>query len=350
MKLLGSDIVQGMIESTSDPLTALFVGILATSIIQSSSATTCIVVSIVSVNPAFMINAIPIVMGANIGTTVTNTLVSFGHVVRKKEFEKALGGATLHDFFNLIAVLILFPLELLFHPLQHASRFMAESFEGAGGFTFISPLKLIIKPAVTLITDSSVFLGDDLTRGIALLVLALIVLVLSLRSIVQIMRKLALNTEENVVSKYIFRNSTTAFAAGLVLTAIIQSSSVTTSLIVPFIGAGMLSLEQVLPYMMGANIGTTITSLLAGLGGTIAGGKDAAISGLQIACVHSLFNIAAVCLIYPIRKIPLTLARTFGKIGSIKTIYAVAFVVIVFYIIPIAYIILTKYIIPYLGG
>lgn len=345
-QMIGGDILSTLISSTADPLTGLFVGIFVTSIIQSSSATTCLVVGMVSANPAFLPYAVPIVMGANIGTTVTNTLVSFGHVVRKKEFAKALSGATLHDFFNLTAVLIILPIELLFHPLQKTALYLAQTFNGAGGFEFISPLKIILDPIIKTIMTSTQSFGAF--QGIGIAFIAFVILMLSLKTIVQSMRKLALRAEENAISKYLFKNSFTAFTVGLFVTALVQSSSVTTSMIVPFIGAGMLSLEQALPYMMGANIGTTITSLLAALGGATAesavavqGQLSPDVAALTIAFVHTLFNILAVCIIYPLRVIPVTIAKKFGSFASQKKRYAIAYIITLFYIIPIIYIILT---------
>lgn len=66
--------------------------------------------------------AIPMVMGANLGTTITNTIVSLGHIRDRGEFRRAFAAATVHDFFNLLAVFIFLPLELMFGLLQRAPR------------------------------------------------------------------------------------------------------------------------------------------------------------------------------------------------------------------------------------
>lgn len=57
--------------------------------------------------------AIPIIMGANIGTSVTNTIVSLGQSGDRNQFRRAFGGATVHDMFNWLSVVILLPLELI---------------------------------------------------------------------------------------------------------------------------------------------------------------------------------------------------------------------------------------------
>ena len=87
---------------------------LATTLVQSSSVTTAMVVGLVAApeNPLPLGNAIPMVMGANIGTTVTATLVSLAHIGRKDEFERAFPVAICHDIFNILTVIILLPLEL----------------------------------------------------------------------------------------------------------------------------------------------------------------------------------------------------------------------------------------------
>ena len=111
LKMFGKGMAESLIKTTSNPLVGLFIGILATSIIQSSSSTTSIVVGLVAGGALNVANAIPIVMGANIGTSVTNLLVSVTQVKRSDEFERALSAAIVHDFFNVLAVIVIFPLQ-----------------------------------------------------------------------------------------------------------------------------------------------------------------------------------------------------------------------------------------------
>lgn len=81
-KLTGKGFAESLLQTTADPLVALFIGILATAVMQSSSTTTSIVVGMVGGGVLSVANAIPIIMGANIGTSVTNMLVSVGHIQR----------------------------------------------------------------------------------------------------------------------------------------------------------------------------------------------------------------------------------------------------------------------------
>jgi sodium-dependent phosphate cotransporter len=150
-KLFGKEFAETLLATTSNPLVGLFIGILATSIIQSSSTTTSIVVGMVAGGLVSIEGAIPIVMGANIGTTITNTLVSLGHITRSREFIRAFSGAIVHDVFNLLTVAFLFPLQYFTNFLGHFALKMEIIFENAGGLKFISPVKAITKPVSSAI-------------------------------------------------------------------------------------------------------------------------------------------------------------------------------------------------------
>ena len=104
IKLLGGGFAKEVMSTTSNPFIALFIGILATTLFQSSSTTTSLIVAMVGGGTLTLAGSIPMVMGANIGTTVTNTIVSIGHLQRGNEFKRAFQAATVHDFFNVIAV------------------------------------------------------------------------------------------------------------------------------------------------------------------------------------------------------------------------------------------------------
>ncbi|MDX1448341.1 MAG: Na/Pi symporter, partial [Acidimicrobiia bacterium] len=109
----GAGTAERLFEMVSSPVAALSAGILATVLVQSSSVSTATIVGLVGSGALTMGAAVPMIMGANIGTTVTNTLASLGHIRQGQEFRRAFAGATIHDFFNLISVAILLPLELL---------------------------------------------------------------------------------------------------------------------------------------------------------------------------------------------------------------------------------------------
>ena len=119
---------------------------------------------------------------------------------------------------------------------------------------------------------------------------------------------------------------------------IVSKSSITTSVIVPLIGAGIITLEQVFPFTLGANVGTTVTAMLAAL----ATGNIAAVT---VAFAHLFFNLIGITLVYPlppIRKIPLRLARALAELTSQSRLYAIAYVALVFYILPLLLIFLWR--------
>ena len=324
--------VDGLIASASNPLLGLFVGVLATTLVQSSSTTTSLVVAMVGSGSMPIHTAIPIVMGANIGTSVTNTLVSLGHLSHGREFERAFAASTVHDFFNIFAVVILFPLQVTTNFLGILAADLAEIFQEMGGLTFASPLKMVTGPAVNGLTHAL----DG--HPWILLILALLIMAASLRYLVVALKKIVLGRVEAFFDQTLFANAGRAMLFGLLITVLVQSSSITTSLAVPLAGAGVLSLVQIFPYTLGTNVGTTITAMLAAL----AVGE---ISAVTVAFAHMLFNICGIVLIWPIpaiRRIPLRLAGNFAAVAANHRWLAIAYIAICFYAVPFAAILILR--------
>jgi len=98
-------------EFLKNPVVGLVIGILVTVLVQSSSTSTSIVVTLVAAKVIEVQSAIFICMGANVGTSVTNTIVSMTQSMDRNQFRRAFAGATVHDCFNLMAVLIILPVE-----------------------------------------------------------------------------------------------------------------------------------------------------------------------------------------------------------------------------------------------
>lgn len=338
-KLLGKQWMEVIVTTTTNPLVALLVGVLATTVVQSSSVTTSMVVGLVSAGVMSIHNAVPVIMGANIGTTVTNTVVSMGHIGRKDEFRRAFAGATVHDFFNLIAVSLFLPLELATGFLQRAATFLSGYFYGAQALTYKSPFKAALKPFANFLKHFFMdgFGLSEEAAGIAILASALILIFVCLFLIVKIMRSLMLSKIERTMQKFLEMSGIMTITIGAILTVLVQSSSITTSLFVPLVGAGLISVANVFPLTLGANIGTTVTAMLAALAGNQA--------GLTIAFVHLLFNLLGTFLIYPvksIRLIPVRMAEwVSGKVVNHRKL-AVLYVLIIFYVIPLAVIIIDR--------
>ncbi|MDD5070573.1 MAG: Na/Pi symporter [Candidatus Omnitrophica bacterium] len=340
LKGFGAGFTERLLETTSNPFVGLFIGILTTSIIQSSSTTTSIVVGMVASGVITISNAIPIVMGANIGTTATNTIVSLSHITRKEEFKRAITGATVHDFFNITCVAIMFPIELATGFLQKAATWLSSLFVNFGGIKFTSPIKTATKPTCELLTDlctKNLHLSEKMGY-ITLLLLSVFLIFLSLYMIVKVMKSLVIKQTETVLDKIIGRHGIIGIIAGLIFTMIVQSSSITTALLIPLIGAGILTVELAFPVTLGANIGTTTTAILA----SFATGNSAAIT---IAFVHFIFNVTGVLIIYPIkifRLIPIKLAKGLGNLAFKKRRYAIIYAIGIFYILPTIMILISR--------
>jgi len=320
-KLFGKEFAEAIFHATSNPVAGLMIGLLATAIIQSSSTTTSIVVGLVASGMLTIENAIPMVMGANIGTTITNIIVSLGHISRKDEFRKALEGATVHDFFNLCSVVVLLPLQIEFNNIGRGAVFMETLFEGFGGLKFSSPLAVVTKPVSHWLIE--IFQQNPYVAGI----FALLLLFIALRYIVKVLKSLVLERVEKFFQKYIFRTPALSFILGMLITVLVQSSSITTSIVVPLIGAGVLTIQQIYPYFLGANVGTTITAFLA----SFVTGSPAAVT---VAFSHLLFNIYGILIFWPLQRIPMWMSRQLSRAADISRALPFVYLGAVYFLIP----------------
>ncbi len=329
-----------LIEAVSNPLVGLCIGIFVTAVIQSSSATTATVVAIVAVNPSFFPYAIPIIIGSNIGTSVTNIIVSLGHIRHPPSFRRAFAGAMVHDFFNVLAAALIFPAEWLTRIitgkgfLERLGEWTASALVGSEGAEF-DLIHMILDPALEPIKEIIEHIGGWIHPNaptFMLMIVGIIILFAALMFITRSARRAIDGKVQKVVDRVLFRNAPTSFLFGMGLTAFVQSSSVTTSIAVPLVGGGILTIQQIFPYTLGANVGTTVTALMAALAAdfTGEGGKFA----LAISFVHLYFNILGITLLYPLRKVPIYFAKKVASYMSINRKMAIIFLIVVFFVIP----------------
>jgi sodium-dependent phosphate cotransporter len=336
IRALGSGFTDDLFQGVSNPLAGLFVGILATVLVQSSSVTTATIVGLVGAGTLSVEAAVPMVMGANIGTTVTNTLASLGYLRRSAEFRRAFAGATMHDFFNLLAVVVLLPVEVTTRFLSRTSVWLGEALRGTTATGFgesESPIKAVVTAPIDAITRFlDIFDAGDTVVGVVLLTAGLGMIFAALAAITRNMRLLLLGRIERTMNALLGRGAgLPAMAIGIVITVAVQSSSITTSVLVPMIAAGILTLRNAFPVALGANLGTTVTALLASLA------TDRP-EGLAIALAHTLFNGLGILLIYPnprIRYIPVTLAERLAAAAEVRKSMVLAYVVITFLVVPL---------------
>jgi solute carrier family 34 (sodium-dependent phosphate cotransporter) len=331
--VMGGDAQEQLFSRVSNPLAALFVGMLATVLVQSSSATTSIIVGLVASGALGLDSAVYMVMGANLGTTVTNTLVSLGHVRKGEEFRRAFAAATVHDFFNVFTVLILFPVELATGWLQDAAAWLSGLLVGTSGAEFDSPIKAAVEAPVEALIDSLDGWITGTPLGVLLVVMGLVIILLSLTLITKNMRTLVADRVERSLNAMLGKGGgVMAMLLGVVITMSVQSSSITTSILIPLCAAGVLSLRNAYPVTLGANVGTTITALLAAMA---ASSRDA----LTIALVHTLFNVGGILLIYPLpftRELPIRAAERLAGVASRQPRWAIGYVFGTFIVVPLA--------------
>ena len=346
--------MDGIFQLANNPLAGLSVGILITSLVQSSSFTTTFTVGLVAAGQIELSTAIPIIMGANIGTSVTNILVSLAHLRRRVEFRRSLGGAIVHDLFNVLSVALVMPLEWRFQIVSRPARAFAEWLSGAAFFARHPGQYNLVKAAVRPLSDGvdwllgSVVGLDPTARGLVTAALAVVLLFVALFFLVKVLRGLMKERLAGLFSRTLFAHPALSFVVGIFTTATVQSSSVTTSLVVPLVGAGVLKIRQIYPYTLGANIGTTVTAIIGGLAlaATAAGESSttqaAAAFGLAVAFGHLLFNIYGTVVFWPLQWIPISLAKGYAKLASRRRILAAVYIVVIFFVLPILAIILAN--------
>ncbi|SJM71258.1 Na/Pi symporter [Gulosibacter sp. 10] len=337
-KMAAGDRAGELFQFAENPFVGLVIGILATVLTQSSSTTTSITVGMVAGGLPIGI-AIPILLGANIGTTVTSTLVSLGMAGDKQVFRRAFGAASVHDMYNLLSVLIFLPLELMFGILEKSSGWLADQTSGSDGGP-VAAVFSAIGAGVSAFTAPGVELLrwivsplPEVWGGIVLILLGVVLILAVINFIGKMLKVLLVGRAERVFHTAIGRGPMSGILSGTLITVMVQSSSTTTSLAVPLVGSGKFSVKQIFPFTVGANIGTTLTALIAAFAFSGIEGQAA----LQAAYVHVLYNLFCAIVIFGIpflRPIPVAAAQWLARIGAEHKLFVVAWVLGVFLVIP----------------
>lgn len=323
MSHLNSDVAENILLATRNPFVSLFIGLLMTALIQSSSTVTASIVAVVAAGNLTLEQAVPMVMGANIGTTLTSTLVSLSYIMNKKQFKRALSAGMLHDIFNIFTVILLLPLEIYFGFLSKISIKIAHLFTPDESYS--GPIvynKVFTRPITEWI--SSTIDIPFLTMILSVFLVFAAIKILS----TSVYKAFVINSFQDI-NKLIFKNPYMAFIYGTFFTAAVQSSTVTTSLVVPLVANKKVSVKKSFPFIIGANIGTTITAAIAAIYKT-----EAAIA---LALVHFLFNFIGALIFLPfpaVRNIPIKLALYMGKESVKSKFLGFAYILLTFFIIP----------------
>jgi len=472
-KCLGGRGAGSMFTAIENPIAGLMVGILATVLVQSSSTSTSIVVGLVGANQITVRSGIPIIMGANIGTSVTNTIVSMGHVGHRLELQRAFAGATVHDMFNYLTVVTLLPLEIIVAAIQGEGGmlfWLTEAITNGimgndkAGELFPSPIKEITSPVADLFISNNKYVikalslgaptasvpnvtnasrcstrrltadpadggavaegleplgsggrallsrrmasggadcskfycvsrelsknfkkisasayeakltkcegyvldpaepcgagekcyldagkyyheyveekhiikggftegAGDVGGGIITLCFALAFLSLGLFFLTKFLKALFMGRAKRIIAKSVELNDYLALLIGVAITIVVQSSSVVTSALTPFCGMGLLPLEKMLPLTLGANIGTTVTALIAAL-------TKMTHDTVHIAICHLFFNIIGILIWFPVpmmRRVALGGARVLGLYASFYRATPLVYILLAFVVAP----------------
>lgn len=333
LQQLGQTAAETIILATSNPFTGFFIGLLITAIVQSSSATTSMAVALTASGAINIANAVPIIMGANVGTTITAMIISLGFITKRKEFRRAVSAGAYHNFFNLLTAFILFPLEYYYGFLSNLSQYIATTFfhEPVGPVNGrFSLLGGGFSPAID-------FLITTIDNGFLILLIAFLLLFSSILFFRKVLSSLLGVGSPDRFQQFFFKMPLKSFGWGLLTTALIRSSTVTTSLVVPLVAKKFVKLRQAVPFILGANIGTTITAFIAA-----SFNSNAAIS---IAIAHFLFNFIGVLIFFPIpylRKIPINLANGLGKLTLQYRLVGFLYLLLTFFFIPFSLIYLNR--------
>ena len=246
---------------TTNPISAVAVGAIVTAIIQSSSATTVMVVGFVNAGLMNLFQAAGIIMGANIGTTITAQLVAF-----------KLDG--------------------------------------------IAPIFVGIGTVIVL------FAKGKKRKDLGYIILGFGILFMGMGLMSESMKPLAKTEQFRNLILAVQGNWLLGLLTGLALTAVVQSSSATTAILIALAASGEINLQVAVPILFGCNIGTCITALLASVGTNKTAHKAAAI--------HLIFNTVGALIFIPfipiISKIAISLSPTDAErqVANVHTIFNVA--------------------------
>ena len=200
-----------------------------------------------------------------------------------------------------------------------------------GGFNFIKPM---VKPPVRFLENSVLGGISDSFTGVVMISVGIVAIFVVITLIGKLLKSLMVGKAKEILHAAVGRGPISGITSGTIITVLVQSSSTTTSLIVPLAGSGVFSLRQVYPFTLGANIGTCITALLAAT--AITGANS--VFALQVALVHLIYNILGVVLIYGVpflREIPLLAAEKLAAACMKSKLYLVAYIGGVFFVLPV---------------
>lgn len=330
-----------------NPFISLLGAVLVTMIVQSSSFTTALIITLVAAGEMSLGTAVFAIMGANIGTAVTGIIVALANVRIKRNFRRSFTAALMHDLFNIFSVALFFPLEWITGALHESGRGvltrLAATLADAIGLEEVarpnSPIKVITSPMVKGANWlGDLFMATSISQSLFVAALGLVLMLFALIFMVQNLRGALLRHMDGLFRTYFFRTDLRSYSIGVVSTVLVQSSSITSSLMVPLAGAGVVRMRRVFPFMLGANLGTTLTGVLAATANPVA-------AAMTVALLHVIFNLLGSAIWYPLRRLPIKTASWYGRLAGRRPRYAIGFLLVIFLVIPLVGIGITEFIV-----
>jgi sodium-dependent phosphate cotransporter len=260
------------------------------------------------------------------GTTFTAFLVALSHISSKKEFRRGMAAALIHVLFNIFAAILFFPLEIFGGVLSGLSQLCTAGLQKALGGQAVwlgNGIRSLVSPISSqLVSGTSgswlwVLIGLGMLFGCILL----------FRTVLRI---LWMGDYARKLNDTFFAKKWQALGWGAGLTAFIHSSTVTTSLVVPLTAQGAIHVRKLVPFIVGANIGTTLTALIAS-----AGRSDV---GVSLAFSHLLFNLLFGTVIFFVPQASLGLvlaARWMAKLFATRRSMALLFLILFYFAVPL---------------
>jgi sodium-dependent phosphate cotransporter len=347
--------ILGMITANTAPLSGLAIGILGTALVQSSSAV--VAATMVSMSgmvasglplAAAMRFGVPMVLGANIGTTVTNTIVVFGvkRGMTMREFGDTIPGVIVDDVYEALTISLFFVIEMttgfISNTVLRIGDYLTESLKLEEVFAAFDKtiIDIIIKePIVKPLTNLMTGLFGIRIGGIIIFILWFAVIVFSMGLITKGLESLIQTDWEDKV-KAAFSSPVRGFITGFSITWLVGSSSIGSSLMVPFLATKVVDLKKAYPYLCGCNMATTVD--LSQIYGYVAGG----IVGVMLGTAHVMLNIMALLLwlVSPLRFVPVSVAEFIGRriqANENASLSLAIWVMVIFFVVPIAIIYLS---------
>lgn len=314
---------KNLLSNVLNPFVGLFLGLLITAIIQSSSTTTTMVVALVASGTLSLEEAVPIIMGANVGTTLTSTIVALSFLSNKRAFRRAVAVGTIHDFYNIALVLLLFPLEYYYGFLSSISFQLSEWFFTGDLTTNTEHGDLVLGSGITGM------IVEWVNNSVIILILSFTCLFGSIKLLTWIIKQTIIGESKSRLQSFVFGKPFKSFSWGVLLTAAIQSSSVTTSILVPLAATDKIKLRNAFTFIIGANVGTTLTALVA------AGFRSEA--AVTIAIAHLLFNLTGVIIFMSLpvlRKLFVNFVMEFSYSVAKYRVIGLAYIIVTFFLLP----------------